>query len=155
MYLRRHRHQISDGSIDRPRLALDTEVIGDTLKIVFSFVYNKLALLVYQDQVLKKTLSSPCLPPDGPLPMDSFLFTLLQQVCEFLTSLSWAWEVLRSHVAAIPMSERTFRPGQPPFRGSSKKTGVPGPPSDQELSLFRKSPQGSGKWTELGCRGFL
>lgn len=78
---------MSDGSIGRPRLALDTEVIGDTLKIVFLFIYNKLALLVYQDQVSKKTLSSPRLPPGGPLPMDSFLFTLLQQVCEFLTSL--------------------------------------------------------------------
>lgn len=38
-------------------LALSTKFIEDTLKIVFSLIYNKLALLVYQDEVFKKTLS--------------------------------------------------------------------------------------------------
>lgn len=39
-------------------LALDAEVIEDSFKIVFSFTYNKLGLLVYQDKVLKKILFS-------------------------------------------------------------------------------------------------
>lgn len=40
-------------------LAPDAEIIGDTLKLfVLSFSYHKLALIVYQDKVLRKTLYS-------------------------------------------------------------------------------------------------
>ena len=40
-------------------LAPDAEILGDTLKLfVLSFSYHKLALIVYQDKVLRKTLYS-------------------------------------------------------------------------------------------------
>lgn len=72
------------GSTCRTTFALDAEVIGDALKLfVFPFIYNRLAWLVDQHRVLKKSLSCAHLPPGGLLVMDSFPFSLLWLALRF------------------------------------------------------------------------
>lgn len=101
-------------------LAPDAEIIGDTLKLfVFSFIYYKLALIVYQGKVLRFFRS------------------------KLLLYSARVFEVLTTFVVIVRISEKPsciqnhlkkglLEPGQQPF-GRSSKTRVPNGQKPQPL----------------------